>query len=117
MEAKRKDYFKICLTMAAAVLMTGQIFEGIRWMWCNITAIPAFGDSTEYINLSQTLILDEYRPILYPFLLRVLLAVIPERIPFQVFLYGIQTAVSFVSIFYGIIMIDRVVLKTRGGYL
>lgn len=113
MKVKRKDYFAIGLTLIAAVLMTGQIFEGIRWMCRNITAMPSFGDSTEYINLSQTLILDEYRPILYPLLLRVLLAVLPDGAPFQIILYGLQTAVSFASIFYGIVIIDRVVLKTR----
>lgn len=113
MKTKRKDYFIICMTLIAAVLMTGQILEGIRWMCRNITAMPSFGDSTEYINLSQTLVLDEYRPILYPFLLRLLLTVIPQRIPFQIILYGIQTVVSFASIFYGIIVIDRVVLKTH----
>ncbi len=113
MKVKRKDYFAIGLTLIAAVLMTGQILEGIRWMCRNITAMPSFGDSTEYINLSQTLILDEYRPILYPLLLRVLLAVFPNGTPFQIILYGLQTAVSFASIFYGIVIIDRVVLKTR----
>lgn len=81
--------------------ITIQIGMGIWWMIQNITTIPCFGDSTEYINLSQSLQLDEYRTILYPLVLRAAI-VIGNRlhVPFQVLVYAGQILLSFGSIYY-----------------
>lgn len=61
-----RHLFLILLGLVMAV----QICLGFAWMEVNLTNIPIFGDSTEYFNLSQTLMVDEYRPILYPLLIR-----------------------------------------------
>ena len=83
------------------VFIAIQIGMGIWWMIQNITAIPCFGDSTEYINLSQSLQLDEYRTILYPLILRVAIAIGNRmHVPYQVLIYTGQILLSFGSIYY-----------------
>ena len=78
-----------------------QIGMGIGWLIQNITAIPCFGDSTEYINLSQSLQLDEYRTILYPLILRGAIAIGNRmHVPFQVLVYMGQILLSVGSIYY-----------------
>lgn len=82
-------------------IMAVQIISGFVWMIMNLTNIPIFGDSTEYLNLSQTLQIDEYRPILYPLLIRYAVkfsAYLPVQ--YQTLLYLGQTFLSFLSIFY-----------------
>ncbi len=83
------------------VIIAIQIGMGIWWMLQNMTVIPIFGDSTEYINLSQSLQLDEYRTILYPLILRGAIAIGNQiHVPFQILVYVVQTALSFASIYY-----------------
>ena len=83
------------------VFIAIQIGMGIWWIIQNITAIPCFGDSTEYINLSQSLQLDEYRTILYPLILRVAIAIGNRmHVPYQVLIYTGQILLSFGSIYY-----------------
>lgn len=83
------------------VFIAIQIGMGILWIIQNITAIPCFGDSTEYINLSQSLQLDEYRTILYPLILRVAIAIGNRmHVPYQVLIYTGQILLSFGSIYY-----------------
>ena len=83
------------------VFIAIQIGMGIWWIIQNITAIPCFGDSTEYINLSQSLQLDEYRTILYPLILRVAIAIGNRmHVSYQVLIYTGQILLSFGSIYY-----------------
>lgn len=78
-----------------------QIGIGAWWIIHNMTTIPCFGDSTEYIELSQSLKLDEYRTILYPLILRVAIAIQNRlHIPFQVLIYTGQILLSFGSVYY-----------------
>lgn len=42
-----------------------QIGLGIYWIFRNFMNIPCFGDSTEYIKLSESLQIDEYRRMCY----------------------------------------------------
>ena len=80
-------------------VIAAQIGMGIWWIIQNITTIPRFGDSTEYIDLSQKLQLDEYRTILYPLILRIAIAVGNRiHVPFQTLVYLGQLALSFSSI-------------------
>lgn len=82
-------------------VIAAQIGMGIWWIIQNITTIPRFGDSTEYIDLSQKLQLDEYRTILYPLILRIAIAVGNRiHVPFQTLVYLGQLALSFSSIYY-----------------
>jgi hypothetical protein len=43
---------------------------GVLWMTGNAGHIPAYGDTTEYLALSKTLKVDQYRTIFYPGFLR-----------------------------------------------
>ncbi len=52
-------------------LMSIQIAMSLIWMFRNITSVPTFGDTDEYIEIGKTLVLDEYRNIFYPLLLKV----------------------------------------------
>lgn len=112
MERKRNLLLRFFMIIAA-IVMGIQILIGIVWMFGNATAMPSFGDSTEYYNLSHSLVLDEYRPILYPLLLRWVqwVALRLGRIPFQFCIYGIQSTTFLLSVFYGICVIDKAVFK------
>lgn len=70
MKKKTSTARRLFLTVLG-LLMAVQIILGFAWMAVNLTNIPIFGDSTEYFNLSQTLMVDEYRPLLYPLLIRI----------------------------------------------
>lgn len=89
------------LRILAVIAMAVQILCSLFWMAINLYNIPVFGDSTEYYNLSQTLQLDEYRPILYPLLIRVASMLCTHLpFPYQTLLYLWQTVFSFLSILY-----------------
>ena len=78
-----------------------QIGLGIYWIFRNFMNIPCFGDSTEYIKLSESLQIDEYRTILYPLILKVAIAIQNRiHIPFQALIYIGQFVLSFASIYY-----------------
>ncbi len=104
------------ITYTFYILIGLQIIIGILWMILNASAYPKFGDSNEYIELSETLVLDEYRPILYPLILRG--AIFLENIinvSFKPLVYLAQNLISFLSIFYGISVIDSILLKENSG--
>lgn len=97
------------LRLCAFVLMLIQIILGILWMAQNIQATPLFGDSTEYLNLSYTFILDEYRPVLYPFIIRCIRYIGKHTyMNFNILLYGFQTIISFGSIYFFVSIIDYI---------
>ena len=78
-----------------------QVGLGIYWIFRNFMNIPCFGDSTEYIKLSESLQIDEYRTILYPLILKVAIAIQNRiHIPFQALIYIGQFVLSFASIYY-----------------
>lgn len=67
---------KVCLKLlmfCLIIIMMIQICISFMWMKRSVGQIPSFGDTGEYLELSETLILDEYRPILYPLFLRVII--------------------------------------------
>lgn len=67
----------------------------------NITVVPQYGDTKEFLNLSKTLELDKFRTILYPlFLKAVILASAHLNFPYQIAVYIFQMAISLVSLFY-----------------
>lgn len=112
MNIKKKSIPEKTVMLAAAALMGVQILMGILWMCRNITVIPIFGDSAEYLDLSHTMKLDEYRPVLYPLVLKVVQKIGSiTGTPYQVWLYIAQTLVSFVSILYGIVTLDWTMQK------
>ena len=54
MKKKNSNICRLFLTLLG-LLMAIQICFGFAWMVVNLANIPIFGDSTEYFNLSQTL--------------------------------------------------------------
>ena len=58
----------LCVLFLLAALV--QIGYSIAWMAGNFNTVPDFGDTKEYLSLSETFSLDEYRPVLYPLLLK-----------------------------------------------
>lgn len=91
----RNSYF----IFAFAVLI--QIAISFIWIFQNITAVPQYGDTSEYLNLSKTLELDKFRTILFPLLLKwVIFASSHLNFPYPIALYIIQMAVSFISLVY-----------------
>jgi hypothetical protein len=107
---KRLDWPRI-MKIVFYCMMGIQIMFGILWMIRNFTAVPAFGDSKEYLELGKTMILDEYRPVLYPLLLRGIGWVESvTSIPLPVILYTMQTMASFGAVLYGVRKLDEVIL-------
>ncbi len=71
------------------------IFIGAVWGLLQMNFIPKYGDTQEYINLSQAIPLrvDQFRTILFPFILRTSFKITPHffQIPlylFQLLLFG-----------------------------
>ena len=96
---KKKNFnIRRLFLMILGLLMAVQIVLGFAWMAVNLTNIPIFGDSTEYLNLSQTLMVDEYRPLLYPLLIRIATKV-ANHLPlaYQTLAYIGQTLLCIVS--------------------
>lgn len=106
------------LLAVLALLMLIQIGLGIVWMARNFDTIPGFGDTTEYIELSKTFALDEYRPILYPLILRVARKL--SGTSFHRYVYVFQTTLSLLCMCHAVYTLDRVrrgdfgVKPTRG---
>lgn len=91
---------------------------GIFWMVNNFFAIPLFGDTVEYSALSENLLLDEYRPILYPLFLRIVRqAASASNADYQCIVYSIQTVFSFLAIYYLILTLFRLMnVKLKKWY-
>lgn len=97
----RKYNYKKYIKMVLYVIMSIQIVLSILWVVFNYNTIPTFGDSPEYINLSKVLIVDEYRTILYPFLISVTAKVESLLgIKYVYILYLVQSILSFACIDY-----------------
>lgn len=108
----RKNKIVNFIMPVCVLAMLVQIGFGIVWMVYNINDMPGFGDSVEYINLSQSLALDEYRPVLYPLIIRGVIKFADcIGITFHSLLYVIQTAFSFFSTFFLIHTICRILCK------
>lgn len=89
------------LVALIAVLGGAQVVGGIVWWVANLGDVPAYGDTPEYIGLSQTLHVDEYRTLAYPVLIRLATAFsFRTGVPFQLPLYLLQTAVAVAAIWY-----------------
>ena len=81
--------------------MCVQIVLGFIWAAANISSVPGFGDSAEYLQLSENLKVDEYRTIFYPLLLKI--ANFMQRhtgISYFYYIYALQVVLCFVAIFY-----------------
>ncbi|MBV8301282.1 MAG: hypothetical protein JOY68_05115, partial [Candidatus Dormibacteraeota bacterium] len=87
--------------LVAATLGAGcvaQVLMGAFWWLRNLDVVPAYGDTTDYLNLAQTLHVDQYRTILYPAMLRgdELLAAL-VHVGYVPMLYVAQTVTALVA--------------------
>jgi hypothetical protein len=82
------------------VLATIMIVTGCIWVAMNYNYTPLYGDTTEYIALSKTLKVDQYRGVIYPWAIHA-----SEQISFHLninngltaVLYAVQLVLLFLS--------------------
>lgn len=107
---------KKVLSISVYAVMMIQIVLGIYWGIHNVTGIPSFGDTNEYLELSRTLLLDEYRPVLYPLILRFFTALGEiTGIEYQIMLYLVQAMCSLAAILYCVNTILKFVYGSQMG--
>ena len=84
------------------------------WMLFNLGADARFGDAKEYLSLSRSLSVDEYRPVGYPIIVACA-SWIGEQVhlPYFFFIYILQTIVSVFTALFAIKTIDRLFLNGR----
>lgn len=82
-------------------LVALQVMFSFVWIVKNITVVPQYGDTTEYLGLSKTLALDKFRTILYPLFLKAVIHFSSLfQIPYQSVAYFFQMALSFAAVLY-----------------
>lgn len=111
---KREIVFRV-LSVIFYIYAIGQIILGLIWIVKNYNSVPGFGDTTEYYNLSMTLKVDEYRTVLYPFIIKC--ARFMERVvglSYYHYVYFGQLLLSLFSIAYSWNYIYRKVLNKKG---
>jgi len=75
--------------------MSIQIILGLFWMCCSFAGVQDFSDSSYYIEVSKSLLCDEYTGILYPFLLKLVRGIDALLgVPFQWMLYLLQIGIG-----------------------
>jgi hypothetical protein len=85
----------------AAVLAAVQVLVGTVWWFANLTGLPAYGDSSEYLWLAEELRVDGYRTLAYPLLVRLSSSAGDlVGVPVQVPLYLFQTLVAGAAAWY-----------------
>ena len=73
---------------------------GMFWMFQNFVFVPQYGDTNEYLARSKTMMVDQYRGVLYPAVLNyasVLSSAL--RLPQQVIIYAVQVLVALFAIY------------------
>ena len=71
---------------------------GLTWVIANASAVPAYGDTNEYLELARTLHVDQFRTVLYPGLLRLCGVMASDGgPPFPGAVYAIQWGVLLAS--------------------
>lgn len=74
---------------------------GIAWWVANLGTIPAYGDTSQYFQLADSLQVDQYHTLFYPLLLRGLQCIArPLNVRIELLLYMLQTAAALLSIAY-----------------
>jgi hypothetical protein len=105
-------------TVVAAVLGAAaavQIVIGAVWWVVDLTALPSYGDTFEYLQLAQSLHVDAYRTILYPAMLHVADGASAQaHIPVQTVMYLVQTAVLVAACAFLVSTVWRVAALTAG---
>ena len=87
---------------AAAAALVGYVCLvaiGIAWWIANLGTMPAYGDTTQYFQLADSLQVDQYRTLFYPLLLRGLQRIAaPLNARIELLVYLLQTAAALLSV-------------------
>lgn len=102
--ATRWLHIRKWLFLVACAVMLVQIVCGVIWTVANYNTVPSFGDSGEYIKLSKTMVLDEYRPVLYPLLIRMARSI--DKAHYHHYIYALQLGLSLFCMSYAVFAID-----------
>ncbi|MDO4479167.1 MAG: hypothetical protein Q4B73_09075 [Lachnospiraceae bacterium] len=102
---KNKTRLKNGLRLVIYGLMALQIAMSFYLMVKSLNYIPSFGDTIEYLELSQSLAPDEYRPILYPLFLRLMTGITEAH--YHTLTYIIQTVAALLAFFYALHVLNR----------
>ena len=81
------------------ILTALQMGMGVLWIFFNFSFVPGFSGTAEMLEISETLVTDEYVGILYPLLVKaaqLLDSFLP--IPYQCFLYGLQLGIGYFAL-------------------
>lgn len=108
----KKKIINYIINISIIAFMAIQIIYGFIWMIQNAKNVPGFGDTAEYISLSQSMKVDEYRTIFYPFLLKCAIA-LEHRLglAYHYFMYAGQTVLCFVCILYMVHFLFKYILE------
>lgn len=90
-------------SIVGAALLVGllQVALGTVWWVMNLSAVPAYGDTPEYVALAHTLRVDGYRTLAYPMFVRLSLDVSGRTgLPWQLPVYLGQTALAAATTYY-----------------
>lgn len=91
--------YKLAFYYIIIVFICINVCTGLVWIAGNISYIPKYGDTKEYLANSKTLIVDQYRGILYPYFLnRSNYLAEATGLKFQHVVYFFQILLTFLSI-------------------
>lgn len=101
------------IILLASLIMLVQIGFGLLWMVKNFDSIPGFGDTNEYVEMSASMDLDEYRPVLYPLVLRAARSIDEEH--YYRYVYVLQTALSLFAMTYAVHVLGSILQSGKRG--
>ncbi len=78
--------------------MTLQIVLGVIYIGANFLTVPQFKDTAVYLQMAEHFVADEYTGLLYPFLVKLSLAL--PLIPYQIPIYILQIAAAVYCVYY-----------------
>lgn len=103
-------------TAVACMAALAQISVGIAWWVDNLRAIPAYGDTLEYLYLSRVMRVDTVRTIFYPAVVRGASDVSSWlHAPMQLVLYLLQTAVTLAAVAWLVSSLWSIAARTPRG--
>lgn len=92
-----------------------QVSLAAAWMLFNLGVPTSFGDTKDYLGLSRTFAVDEYRPVGYPVVIACSTWLEAHtRLPHEFFIYMLQLLVAILCVSYAVRTLDRLFL---GGFL
>lgn len=98
----QKTVYRVLILLAAL-----QIVLGSLWALCNMGSVQAFSETQELLEISETLVTDEYVGILYPVMIRIfriISSLLP--VPYYCFLYVLQLGAGYFAVYRLLLALD-----------